>query len=539
MQRKNNPQNRRMKEIFLLLCLCMLDLTPASELSCDTQLWSRYHDGAEGILFNLTATIGNLDDTALYDPSAWTDQLLIQINISKPVLLRSLLVQNEPGDSGRVTEFELHTSYDCSTYNSQNYRIVYVNNGEFETVLLNKIEFVSCLKMVITDFIEIIPSLSLELVGCAVTQDGSCLHPVPLPAERNGSGSLHRVRDLAFDQEILLTWLTVELHSNHSAVESYFNIYYSANCTNLLYYDLDNATLLSVMSNDRKSKWMTVKLNNPVSAKCLALYPSVKTDIGKIYTNRCNRSGCGVKPSADHGRTKRIVNGVINRVGEWPWLVSLHHLLNALSNVSNWRIYFGLHDLTDDKNERVQMRLIEKVYIYPMYNDTLNLKLWDIALVHLSEPVQYTRYISPICLDESELFYNESRCTATGWGPLRLVPGFGFPVNRFQNSGNLRVISPVECDLIVTETVGDSPIPRTVVCTLGDVYDESNSTNRSPCNGDSGGPLMCEVSGRWYQVGIVSTVYGCALPGLPSFHTRVTSFKSWIKDTMALEETNG
>lgn len=56
-----------------------------------------------------------------------------------------------------------------------------------------------------------------------------------------------------------------------------------------------------------------------------------------------------------------------------------------------------------------------------------------------------------------------------------------------------------------------------------------------PCNGDSGGPLIVEDEDRFRLVGLTSfgLVRGCAVSGVPSVFTRVTSYLDWLALSLA------
>ncbi|XP_041369701.1 plasma kallikrein-like [Gigantopelta aegis] len=53
------------------------------------------------------------------------------------------------------------------------------------------------------------------------------------------------------------------------------------------------------------------------------------------------------------------------------------------------------------------------------------------------------------------------------------------------------------------------------------------------CYGDSGGPLMCEVEGRYYVTGVMSwLVSNCSAMGFPNVFTRVPSYLDWIYEKL-------
>jgi len=92
---------------------------------------------------------------------------------------------------------------------------------------------------------------------------------------------------------------------------------------------------------------------------------------------------------------------------------------------------------------------------------------------------------------------------ATGWGlttckdPAR--PECNVLPTHLQQLDTV-IVDPERCDLGTLPTTG-GPIfnPRTQVC-VGSADGEA----RAACNGDSGGPLLRRLSGRWYVVGVTS-----------------------------------
>ena len=65
-----------------------------------------------------------------------------------------------------------------------------------------------------------------------------------------------------------------------------------------------------------------------------------------------------------------------------------------------------------------------------------------------------------------------------------------------------------------------------------DVSRQTKTTELSDaCGGDSGGPLYCEVNGRWIQYGVVSGGDGCGKKGYPGIYGKVANVRDWIETT--------
>ncbi|KAF3839899.1 hypothetical protein F7725_018616 [Dissostichus mawsoni] len=254
---------------------------------------------------------------------------------------------------------------------------------------------------------------------------------------------------------------------------------------------------------------------NKVNAKC----DRVKDCSDNSDEDSCS---CGTRPY----KLNRIVGGQNAAMGEWPWQVSLHfltyghvcgasiisekwilsaaHCFSTTSPenhvASNWQTYNGMQD--QYKQDGVQIRPVKKIITHPDYNQmTFD---FDIALLELSEPLEFTNTIQPICLPApSHIFPAGTSCWVTGWGAMRE----GGSKAQLLQKASVKIINDTVCNVV---TEGHSP-PE---CSAG----------------DSGGPLVCfEESGKWFQAGIVSWGEGCARRNKPGVYTRVTKLIDWIK----------
>ncbi|XP_064480505.1 plasma kallikrein-like isoform X2 [Ornithodoros turicata] len=257
---------------------------------------------------------------------------------------------------------------------------------------------------------------------------------------------------------------------------------------------------------------------------------------------------CGQRRDSDG--SPRIIGGTDALPHEFPWQVSLtvrllsvdFHNCGASVVNENWIItaahccdsllasayvaLFGKQNLRH-LEEAQEERYFDKVVMHEKYVviDNGAAAEYDYCLVRLSEPVNFTDYIGPVCLPEPEEDYTNVTCTATGWG---LTENGGTTADILQKV-DLPILTNDECALAFAEH--QLNITDDMICAG---YKEGG---KGTCNGDSGGPIVCErEDGSWVQVGIASWVGGrtdqCALPNEPSVFARVNYVLDWIHSTI-------
>lgn len=85
------------------------------------------------------------------------------------------------------------------------------------------------------------------------------------------------------------------------------------------------------------------------------------------------------------------------------------------SEPSVWMAYLGLHDQSKRSAPGVQERGLQRIITHPFFNDfTYD---YDIALLQLDRPVEYSATIRPICLPAADHTFPTGKAIwVTGWG---------------------------------------------------------------------------------------------------------------------------
>jgi len=261
--------------------------------------------------------------------------------------------------------------------------------------------------------------------------------------------------------------------------------------------------------------------------------------------------GCGIQAPGNAPNPKlRIINGDHAQQGSWPWIVSQQPsvsignpmnfcggtLLRIKGNVEatdivltaghclksvdkpNWAVAANLH--WQSYQYEAEKRMVVKVKRHDKY---VNFRAYDIALLKLDKPINFTETIRPICLPKhGENVPVGKHCRAAGWGRISKFNETHKAADGLQELV-AEVHPPKDC-----ERMKGADFKQDVSFCAGP-RDGWSST----CNGDSGSMLACQADdGRWVQYGIVS--YGpngyCARANDPTVFSKVSNFVDWIND---------
>lgn len=267
-----------------------------------------------------------------------------------------------------------------------------------------------------------------------------------------------------------------------------------------------------------------------------------------------NAQAVGILPTPSRAKCGRkgFDSGEVGRaeLAEWPWhaailekpqdlyvcgatlideswiLTAAHCVDDYLPFVSGIReilkVRLGEYDVstTSEPLPHVEFN-ISDIKIHPDFNNATLVN--DIALLRLDQPARRKQNIDVVCVARPEELPREelTACVVTGWGRRS---------EESEHSVVLKEISvplweQADCAAALRSQFGPGySLPDSAVC--------AGASGRDACDGDGGGPLVCESNGQWYQVGIVSFGIGCGREGVPGVYTMVSAFQPWLERTI-------
>ncbi|KAG0726954.1 Phenoloxidase-activating factor 2 [Chionoecetes opilio] len=164
-----------------------------------------------------------------------------------------------------------------------------------------------------------------------------------------------------------------------------------------------------------------------------------------------------------------------------------------------------------------------RVVIHPQFDNSTLVN--DIALLELKRAARRKANIDAVCMPKEEDFKEGStaRCYVTGWGRQDEASEHSVVLKEI----NVPLWSNPSCQNALRDQFGPAySLPSTALC--------AGAEGRDACDGDGGGPLVCEKDRHWYQVGVVSFGIGCGRRNVPGVYTRVQAFEQWIKTTIGV-----
>ncbi|KAG8194143.1 hypothetical protein JTE90_000981 [Oedothorax gibbosus] len=299
-------------------------------------------------------------------------------------------------------------------------------------------------------------------------------------------------------------------------------------------------------------------------------YDSFKFLIQEITKGTIDYSECGLGleqlgKSTSRGR----IAGGRKASKPWPWMAALFFKVDSEdelkcggSIVHDKYILTAAHCLfTKDGEERSENEITVKLGLLNVQNETTMQEFevqriirhpnyvsgpsydYDIALLKLKRPIEYSAVVRPICLPPVELpakttlYKPKHYAVATGWGHAGIMQKRS--EQNIQMEDDLKEIilplqSPERCQKSAQDNVvnfDEKTFTERMFC-AGD-----GGGGNDTCKGDSGGPLMQSLPSEegyrhWTQVGIVSWGTGCGLQNTYGYYTHIQRLMAWVKKEM-------
>lgn len=164
---------------------------------------------------------------------------------------------------------------------------------------------------------------------------------------------------------------------------------------------------------------------------------------------------------------------------------------------------------------------IDKIIPHRNFNDRAFNGRYDIALIRLNRPIQFTPEMRPVCLP-----FGRNRRDEPTKDNVLTVSGWGLTMEKYEYIAK----RSVSINLWTTERCKEQfpQVDGTRLCAV--------ALGKNSCNGDSGGPLMYQFERkRMVLEGIVSFgAFDCNYTELPGVYTRVRSYEQWLNFNMEM-----
>jgi hypothetical protein len=190
------------------------------------------------------------------------------------------------------------------------------------------------------------------------------------------------------------------------------------------------------------------------------------------------------------------------------------HCVAGLNWVKNGAVLAGATGLLDDTSGTVAG--VYRQWNHPHYNSTTVQN--DIAVLTLDRPLdqQWQRLVAA---GDSASYKAGNSATVYGWGLTSGADGADLSANL--RKVTLPLVADSTCNSAMQSVLGEDDFVEGAMFCAGTPATGTDEGTKSPCNGDSGGPVI--VGGK--VVGIVSWgVAGCTAKGAYPVFTKVSSY---------------
>lgn len=195
------------------------------------------------------------------------------------------------------------------------------------------------------------------------------------------------------------------------------------------------------------------------------------------------------------------------------WVLTAAHCVVGKGKTKKPGEIFALVDTTSLISGGQRNR-IQKIIVHPSYKEKTDDN--DLALLQLESEINI-KFTDVYKSDVS----TGTLAYALGWGATNISP------NRFpQELYELEL--PTVSRSVCVSLFGKSHFTSNMQC-AGYIQ----GRKRDVCRGDSGGPLLAHIDGKYQQIGITSWGASCDTAGQYGVYTRLSKYNSWINSKIS------
>uniref|UniRef100_A0A3Q2UIU7 pancreatic elastase n=1 Tax=Fundulus heteroclitus TaxID=8078 RepID=A0A3Q2UIU7_FUNHE len=228
--------------------------------------------------------------------------------------------------------------------------------------------------------------------------------------------------------------------------------------------------------------------------------------------------------------TQGRLNAEVATPNSWPWQVKssyIHYyhycggsliqrrwVISSARCIDRWRAVQGEHDLSV-RSDAEQIIAVHSIHIYPKWSGLSLCFSHDIALVKLSSEAILNSYVQLVSLPSpGQILQHNNPCYSNlpMFSPAPLKQAFA-PVVDYQTCSSRGWWGTV--------------INNGMICA---------GRSEISCYGYLGGPLSCQVDGKYYVHGSLSvtTGSGCDNKEKPPIFTRLSDYTDWINSVILM-----
>ncbi|KAJ6643741.1 Serine protease gd [Pseudolycoriella hygida] len=193
-------------------------------------------------------------------------------------------------------------------------------------------------------------------------------------------------------------------------------------------------------------------------------------------------------------------------------------------DVKDVTVLLGVYNLDVKIESGAEQRDVDQIFVHPDWKPFNEKYDADLTILVLSDIVDFTNYIRPICMPDDDLPVG-ARGTIVGWGLSE------------NSKVEERQAVPIEAPTSILNDTYCYTTQRFLALFASSRTFCGGGEGGSPNKGDSGGGLFVLSNSTWIQYGIISAslsdARGAVLPDSFSIYTSVREFAKWIHETVA------